>query len=150
MAENQNKTISLSPEDLQNIIKTSMEAIAQSQNNRSVPQQDYTNLATANAKDQQRLQDSLEFNRRLTKGKRVPITLPVSLSEYFGSSVTVSVNGNTVKVPVDGNTYYVSEPLANLIHKKINYNNKQLRRVKRMNNNRLFGDVTGDIENIRL
>ena len=127
-----------------------MEAIAQSQNNRSVPQQDYTNLATANAKDQQRLQDSLEFNRRLTKGKRVPITLPVSLSEYFGSSVKVSVNGNTVKVPVDGNTYYVSEPHANLIHKKINYNNKQLRRVKRMNNNRLFGDVTGDIENIRL
>lgn len=136
------KTFELTATDLQNIIGEAMKGVA------GVMPQPQSNvvqdIALANQMDQRRVQNSLRFNQRLLKEELVLVSLPVSLADYFGDSVTVSVNGNTIKIPIDGNSYRISKPHNQQLQKKIMYNNVQLSRVRKTNN-RAFGNVRGDI-----
>ena len=136
------KTFELTATDLQNIIGEAMKGVA------GAVQQPQSNvvqdIALANQMDQRRVQNSLRFNQRLLKEELVLVSLPVSLADYFGDSVTVSVNGNTIKIPIDGNSYRISKPHNQQLQKKIMYNNVQLSRVRKTNN-RAFGNVRGDI-----
>lgn len=142
MAEN--KTYTLTEKDLDGIISAAVKAVSVSQN-KEQPKQNVNDIALANQADQARLQASLRFNKELVKSELIPINLPVSLSDYFGDSVTISVNGNTIKVPVDGMTYYISKPHYQQLQKKIMHNNVQLSRNKKTRNNSVFGTIQGDI-----
>jgi|SRR5690554_1262760 len=154
MAEKKtNNTITLTEEQLQNIIKTSIESMAQVTANsiaKTQPQDVAESRVTATRMDQARLRQSMEFNQRLLKSERIPVALPVSLSEYFGDSVTVSVNGNTIKIPVDGNTYHITKAHNQQLQKKIMYNNKQLSRIRNTKSNAVFGNSRGDIGFVNL
>lgn len=84
-----------------------------------------------------------KFNRDLASGKNmVRVQIPIVYRQYIGKTVTVSVNGNTVKIPVDGKFYDVSEAHNHQLQKKLNGVERNIQRNLQQAPN-TFGE-TGD------
>ena len=66
----------------------------------------------------------------------------MSIDNILGKTVTVSVNGNTVKIPVDGKFYDVSEAHNHQLQKKLNGVERNIQRNLQQAPN-TFGE-TGD------
>ena len=113
------------------------------------PRQQFDGMMASNV-DQKRLMRSNEFNRKLVNSKdMVTISIPAVYSEYIGDSVTVSVNGNTVKCPVNDSVFSISKAHNHQLQKKLRHinvvslRNKQQAPLSLGNSNGDWGLVTG-------
>ena len=74
--------------------------------------------------DQERMLRSNEFNKRLVnKEDMVEVRIPSIYSEYVGTSITISVNGNTVKCPVNDQPFMISKAHNHQLQKKLRHIN---------------------------
>jgi len=65
--------------------------------------------------------------------------------EYTSSSLTVTLNGSTVKVPVDGKPYEVHERFRDIIEEKLHFISE--RKAQNQRHNDMLGE--GDFEQVR-
>lgn len=74
--------------------------------------------------DQDRIIRANEFNRKLVQTKdMVQVSIPSIYSEYIGHTVTVTVNGNTVKCPVNDEPFMISKAHNHQLQKKLRHIN---------------------------
>lgn len=125
------KEITLSPELLEGVVASAVTAAlgaTASQNKRS----EFDGTMTSRT-DTDRALRSVKFNKKLVEEKdMIRVSIPLVYREYVGSNVTVSVNGNTIKVPVDNRAYMISKAHNHQLQKKLNGVNNIIARNSRL------------------
>lgn len=91
----------------------------------------------------ERVMEGQKFYALLASSKlRTRVEIPKIYEAYIGKTLTVTINGSTVKVPVDGQQYYMHPAHAAIVKEKLRYISENISRNKV--NNELFGDEPGD------
>lgn len=66
----------------------------------------YTEKATVDGRS---LMEAQQAQQMFRDEPKEPISIPKSMSNYFGPSLAVSVNGVRVSIPCDGKVYYINK-----------------------------------------
>lgn len=167
MAEAKKRTtkVSLTQEELQNLINGATTAAVTAALQAVQPQQS-TQLSQprkGDVRDSDRTQQNMNLgtsmNKRLgnrsatannffqkiasDKTKFRPVKIDMIYRDYFGPALTVTLNGSTIKVPVDGKLHMVHEDYWRIIEEKKNFTSKRIAQNSRYN--QLLGaDTAGD------
>lgn len=143
----QEKTITFTPEQLNELIAGAVGAAVKAAPGAVQPakvaevQSNIANQVTRRIN--KRVQEGQKFYSLLASSKlRVRISIPKIYQEHIGQSLTVTINGSTVKVPVDGKNYFMHPAHAAIVNEKLRYVSENIARSNR--NVDLFGDDSGD------
>lgn len=71
---------------------------------------------------------------KLSKQKRVSVTIAPQYRPYFGDVMAVFLQGLAVYVPVDGRSYQIPEDFAAIVHERLARANAHLLKCERMSN----------------
>ena len=71
---------------------------------------------------------------KLSKQKRVSVTIAPQYRPYFGDVMAVFLQGLAVYVPVDGRSYQIPEDFAAIVHERLARVNAHLLKCERMSN----------------
>lgn len=143
-------TVTMTPAELQAIIKGAVEGVVKNMPQMASPaqiKQTSTELSNVLAtRVNERIKRGGAFFQKLVADKknRKLIQIDSIYREYVGSAVTVTINGSTIKVPVDGKPYYVHSAHYAAIKEKLHHVSEL--RARNANNEDMFGDTPGDYQ----
>lgn len=122
--------ITLSQDQLESLVGTAVSAAIGAVPQMNQGNQDRFDGTMASTVDTARAMRAVDFNKKLSQNKKdmVKVRIELIYREYIGKSVTVSVNGNTIKIPVDGQFYMISKAHNHQLQKKLNGVNRNIQR----------------------
>lgn len=59
--------------------------------------------------DGRNLMEAQQIAQEFRKEQKFPIAIPRAMADFFGQTLTVTVNGARVSIPCDGKTYYINK-----------------------------------------
>ncbi len=145
----QEQTLIFTKDELNEFIKSAVGAAVGAAPGANAPKQTNNAQVQSNIANQvtrrinARVLEGQKFYALLASSKlRVRISIPKIYQEHIGKSLTVTINGSTVKVPVDGRNYFMHPAHAAIVNEKLRYISENISRSNR--NVDMFGEGAGD------